>query len=238
MLECRTIALTDISRMKLLIIEDNPALVANLFDYFESKGHVLDAAPDGVVGRWLATTHEYDGIVLDWNLPKLDGFQLLKELREDYGCAVPIIMLTARDELPDKVSGFKAGADDYLTKPFEMLELEVRLEALIERGKRTGRVKILEVADLQFDLATMDVTRAGELISLFPIYKKLLRLLMEASPSVVSHSQLGECIWGDSPPESDRLRAYIHELRRKIDGPFANKLIHTLPRIGYRLAEL
>ncbi|WP_039917214.1 response regulator transcription factor [Cellvibrio mixtus] len=224
--------------MKLLIVEDNQNLVANLFDYFEGKGHILDAAPDGLVGKWLATTQHYDGIILDWNLPKLDGFQLLKELREEYHCDTPIIMLTARDELPDKICGFKAGADDYLTKPFELQELEVRLEALMARSKRTTTTKVLEIADLSFDLSTMEVTRAGQTINLYPIYKKLLRTLMEASPSIVSHSQLGECIWGDSPPESDRLRAYIHDLRRKIDAPFSNKLIHTLPRVGYRLAEL
>lgn len=224
--------------MKLLIIEDNQHLVANLFDYFERKGHILDAAPDGVVGRWLATTQDYDGIILDWNLPKLDGFQLLKELREEHGSTIPIIMLTARDELPDKICSFKAGADDYLTKPFELPELEVRLEALITRNKRSMKARVIEIADLRFDLATMDVSRAGQPIQLIPIYKKLLRTLMEASPSIVSHNQLGECIWGDSPPESDRLRAYIHDLRRKIDAPFTSKLIHTLPRIGYRLAEL
>lgn len=224
--------------MKLLIIEDNQNLVANLFDYFERKGHVLDAAPDGLVGRWLATTQQYDGIILDWNLPRLDGFQLLKELREEYHCDIPIIMLTARDELPDKVCGFKAGADDYLTKPFELLELEVRLEALISRNKRAVTTKVLEVADLRFDLATMEVTRADQSIPLYPIYKKLLRTLMEASPAIVNHAQLGECIWGDDPPESDRLRAYIHDLRRKIDAPFPDKLIHTLPRVGYRLAQL
>jgi len=224
--------------MKLLIVEDNQNLVSNLFDYFESKGHILDAAPDGLVGRWLATTQHYDGIVLDWNLPKLDGFALLKILREEHQCDIPIIMLTARDELPDKVSGFKAGADDYLTKPFELLELEVRLEALIARSKRSITTKVLEIADLRFDLSTMEVTRGGQSIQLYPIYKKLLRTLMEASPSIVSHAQLGECIWGDDPPESDRLRAYIHDLRRKVDASFNKKLIHTLPRVGYRLAEL
>lgn len=224
--------------MKLLIVEDNQNLVANLFDYFEAKGHILDAAPDGLVGRWLATTQHYDGIILDWNLPKLDGFQLLKELREEHHSTVPIIMLTARAELPDKVSGFHAGADDYLTKPFEFLELEVRLEALIARTARSAKSRILEIADLRFDLSTMEVSRSGQSIQLYPMYKKLLRLLMEASPSIVTHTQLEECIWGDSPPGSDKLRAYIHDLRRKIDAPFPNKLIHTLPRIGYRLASL
>ncbi len=224
--------------MKLLIIEDNQNLVANMFDYFEGRGHILDAAPDGIVGRWLATTQHYDGIVLDWNIPKLDGLQLLKELREQYASNIPIIMLTARDELPDKVNGFQAGADDYLTKPFELLELEVRLEALIARSSRFAKSRVLEIADLRFDLSTMEVTRAGQVIQLYPVYKKLLRTLMEASPSIVSHHQLEECVWGDSPPGSDRLRAYVYDLRRKIDAPFTNKLIHTLPRIGYRLASL
>lgn len=222
--------------MRVLIVEDNRRLLANLFEYFERNGHILDAAPDGVIGKRLASTQRYDVIVLDWMLPRLDGFQLLKYLREEKKIDTPIIMLTARDELPDKLSGFNAGADDYLTKPFEFAELEVRLQALVTRASRAGRNKCLAVADLQFDLDTQKIYRDGEEIQLFPVLRKLLKILMENSPAVVSRESLEEALWGDQPPESDRLRAYIYDLRRQIDTPFKNKLIHTVPRCGYRIA--
>lgn len=222
--------------MRVLIVEDNRRLLANLFEYFERSGHILDAAPDGVIGKRLASTQRYDVIVLDWMLPRLDGFQLLKYLREEKKIDTPIIMLTARDELPDKLSGFNAGADDYLTKPFEFAELEVRLQSLVTRASRAGRNKCLAVADLQFDIDTQKIYRDGEEIQLFPVLRKLLKILMENSPAVVSRESLEEALWGDQPPESDRLRAYIYDLRRQIDTPFKNKLIHTVPRCGYRIA--
>lgn len=222
--------------MRLLIIEDNRRLLANLFEYLEGRGHVLDAAPDGVIGKRLACSQRYDAIVLDWMLPRLDGYQLLKCLREEENVDTPIIMLTARDELPDKLSGFHAGADDYLTKPFECAELEVRLQTIVARASRSGRQRRLTVADLEFDLQSQEVTRAGTRLHLFRALRILLRMLMEGSPAVISHEQLEEAVWGDHPPESDRLRAYIYELRRRVDAPFAHKLIHTVPRCGYRIA--
>lgn len=121
--------------MRLLVIEDNRNMVANLFDYFEARGHTLDAAPDGITGLHLATTQHYDALVLDWMMPRMDGPEVLRRLREQHQSELPVIMLTARDELPDKIAGFRAGADDYLTKPFALPELEVRLEALLARAQ-------------------------------------------------------------------------------------------------------
>ncbi|HEY1075983.1 MAG TPA: response regulator transcription factor [Fontimonas sp.] len=221
--------------MKLLIVEDNRRLLSNLFDYFEKRGHVLDAAPDGIVGKWLASTQRYDAIVLDCMLPRLNGYRMLQALREEAELDVPVIMLTARSELADKIEGFKAGADDYLTKPFEYEELEMRLHALVSRATRPRQKKILRVADLEFNLATQHIARGGQAVHLFPACKTLLKALMEASPDVVTHQQLEECLWGANPPESDRLRSYIHELRRQIDAPFPVKLVQTVPRVGYRI---
>lgn len=221
--------------MRLLIIEDNRRLVANLFEYFESRGHVLDAAPNGVVGKWLATTQRYDAVVLDRMLPQMDGVEMLKALRQEANGDVPVIMLTARAELADKVAGFQAGADDYLTKPFEFLELEMRLNALVTRAKHSGRKSVLKVSDLSFNRATLEARRAGRKLHLFPALRTLLCTLMEASPAVVPREKLEEAVWGDEPPASDRLRAYVHELRREVDGASASKLIHTVPRVGYRL---
>ena len=222
--------------MRLLVVEDNRSLLANLFDYFEARGHVLDAAPDGVIGLHLAITQVYDVVVLDWMLPRMAGPDVLRRLREDHVSAVPVIMLTARDELPDKIAGFRAGADDYLTKPFALPELEARLEALKARVHGRRRLRGLEVHDLRLDLATLDVTRAGQSIRLYPACRKLLETLMRASPAVVTRQQLEQALWGDDPPDGDLLRSHIYELRRCIDGPFPVKLIQTLPRTGYRLA--
>lgn len=222
--------------MHILLIEDNKALVANLFDYFEARGHTLDAAPDGVTGAYLAGRHDYDAIVLDWMLPRMDGPEVLRRLRRDYQSDVPVIMLTARDELTDKVAGFHAGADDYLSKPFAMQELEIRLEALVARAARSHRRRMLEVLDLKLDLSTLEASRAGRPLHLFPAGRKLLEVLMQESPAAVSRQKLEQALWGDAPPDGDMLRSHIYELRRTVDAPFEVKLIHTIPRVGYRLA--
>ncbi|CAG4973069.1 response regulator transcription factor [Novilysobacter luteus] len=224
--------------MRLLVIEDNRDLVANLFAYFESRGHVLDAAPDGITGLHLALTQPYDAVVLDWMLPRMDGPQVLRKLREEGHSDIPVVMLTARDELPDKLAGFRAGADDYLTKPFDLPELEVRLEALLTRVEGRARRRVLEVEDLRLDLDTLEATRAGQAIHLFPAGRKLLEALMRASPAVVTREQLERTLWGDEPPDGDMLRSHVYELRREVDGPFPVKLIQTVPRTGYRLARV
>ena len=222
--------------MRLLVIEDNRNLVANLFEYFEARGHVLDAAPDGITGLHLASTQPYDAVILDWMLPRMEGPDVLRQLREGEGKGIPVIMLTARDELPDKIVGFRAGADDYLTKPFALPELEVRLEALLARAAGRDRVRVLEVHDLRLDLATLEASRAGKRLHLYPACRKLLEVLMQASPAAVTRERLEYALWGDDPPDGDMLRSHVYELRRSVDGPFDTKLIQTLPRVGYRLA--
>jgi DNA-binding response OmpR family regulator len=221
--------------MRLLVIEDHRNLVANLYDYFEARGHMLDAAPDGVTGLHLATTQVYDVVILDWMLPRMDGPEVLRRLRQEHGSQVPVIMLTARDELPDKIVGFRAGADDYLTKPFELPELEVRLEALVARAHGRGKPQRLEVHDLVLDLDTLEASRAGTPLHLYPACRKLLEVLMHASPAAVTRERLEHALWGEDPPDGDVLRSHIYELRRAVDGPFPVKLIHTLPRTGYRI---
>jgi DNA-binding response OmpR family regulator len=221
------------SSKRILIVEDNQSLVANLFAYLEPRHYSLDAAQDGQSGLHLALTVDYDAIVLDWMLPRLDGQEVVKRLRAK-GATTPVLMLTARDDLPHKIAGFRAGADDYLTKPFAFAELEVRLDALILRSK--GRSRVLAVADLRFDLATQEITRAGRPLQVYAGGKKLLEELLRASPAVVSKERLESLLWGDDPPDRDMLRSHVYELRKSIDGPFPTKLIHTIPKVGYRIA--
>jgi DNA-binding response OmpR family regulator len=220
---------------RILVVEDNRALVANLFSYLEARNYVLDATQDGQSGLELALGSDYDAIVLDWMLPRLDGEAVIKSLRS-VGCATPVLMLTALDDLPHKLAGFRAGVDDYLTKPFALAELDVRLEALIARSK--GRAQVLQVADLRFDLATQEVTRAGAALRLYAGSKKLLEVLMRASPAVVPRDRLEATLWGDNPPEKELLRSHMYELRKRVDGAFDTKLVHTVPKLGYRVAMI
>lgn len=217
----------------MLVVEDNLDLVSNLFIYLEARHHSLDAARDGVSGLHRALEGGYDAIILDWMLPRMEGPELLRQLR-DKGHSTPVLMLTARDELPDKIVGFKSGADDYLTKPFAFAELEVRLDALIARSK--GRRRTLRVADLVFDLGVQQITRNGEPLRLHAACRRLLEVLMQESPAVVRRERLERTLWGEDPPDNDILRSHVYELRKRVDGPYPVKLIQTLPKLGYRLA--
>jgi DNA-binding response OmpR family regulator len=222
--------------MRILIIEDNPDIAANLGDYLDEKGHTVDFAGDGITGLHLAVVNEFDAIVLDLALPGMDGLEVCRKLRGDAGKDTPVLMLTARDRLEDKIAGFETGADDYLVKPFALQEVEVRLDALLRRGRRkTSRE--LTVGDLKYNLNTLTVDRAGMDIELNPIGLKLLRCLMETSPNVVSRADLEKEVWGEEMPDSDSLRVHIHSLRAMIDKPFQSKMIQTRHGIGYRLVE-
>jgi DNA-binding response OmpR family regulator len=222
--------------MKLLIVEDNRQIVANVFEYFEARGHVMDAAPDGLTGLYLAVHNDYDAIILDWMLPRIDGPTLAQRLRVDAGKSTPIVMLTARDDLSDKLGGFHAGADDYLTKPFALPELEVRLLALVARaGGKAPSTRVLRFDDVTLNLDTHAATRAGVALKLYPAGRKLLECLMRAAPSVVPRERLEQALWGDEAPDSDLLRSHLYELRRAVDGAGRVKLIHTVPSVGCRM---
>lgn len=221
--------------IQLLIIEDNPDIVENLTDFLESKGYILDFAMDGIGGLHLALTRAYDVIVLDLMLPGMDGITLCQKLRQEADKQVPVIMLTARDTLDDKLLGFESGADDYLVKPFALKELDVRIKALAKR--RAVENKVLSFADLRMDLGTFEVSRQGEKIDLNNTCVAILKLLMESAPNVVSRKELENNLWGDMPPGSDVLRSHMYTLRKQIDKPFGQALIETVHGIGFRLKE-
>jgi DNA-binding response OmpR family regulator len=230
----RTIVLV---AMNILIIEDNADLAANLWTYLESKGHVIDAAGDGVTGLHLAIVNEYDVIALDLILPGLDGLELCRRLRIDARKTTPVLMMTARDTLGDKLKGFELGADDYLVKPFDLQELDARLSALARRAKPGSATRILQAADLTLDLDTLRVERAGQPIALTPTGMQILELLMRRPGCVVTRRELETALWGDLPPDSDALSYHIHALRRAIDKPFHGHLLQTVRSIGYRLSS-
>ncbi|MEX2367628.1 MAG: response regulator transcription factor [Pseudohongiellaceae bacterium] len=223
--------------MNILVIEDNKDIAENIADYLEPLGHSLDFAGDGLTGLHLAVTNTYEAIVLDLNLPGIDGMQVCRKLRGEAGVMTPLLMLTARDQLEDKLEGFKAGADDYLVKPFSVKELEVRLNALVKRSQLQTDQKLLKIADLEYNPATMQANRAGTYLDLNPIQRKLLEALMLNTHRVVTRDELEQLIWGDQLPDNDILRTHIYSLRNIIDKPFTSKLIQTIHGAGYRLSE-
>jgi len=225
------------SSKSILIIEDNRDIAEMVCSHLERSGFRVDHAADGVTGLHLGVTGAFDAIVLDLMLPGIDGLEVCRRLREDARRDVPILMLTARDTLEDKVGGLEGGGDDYLVKPFEIEELEARLYALIRRRRGLLTHAILQVGDLALDPATLRVTRGGVEILVTPIGFRILSLLMRASPRVVGRREIETEIWGDAPPDSDSLRSHLHRLRKSVDRPFEVPLIHTLQNAGYRLAR-
>ena len=222
--------------MRILIIEDQPEILQNIADYLELKGYLVDCAYDGLGGLHLAVTQAFDLIILDLMLPGMDGISLCQRLRQDARVQTPIIMLTARDSVDDKLAGFQAGADDYLVKPFSLPELHARVEAVLRRGQ-AGLKNVLEVGDLSYDMNSLEVTRQDKPLKLSPIGLKLLEKLMKRSPHVVRREILEELLWGEDLPGSDSLRSHIHILRQTIDKPFSSPLLHTVHGIGYCLKE-
>jgi DNA-binding response OmpR family regulator len=223
--------------MRILVIEDHPGLAKNLFDYFGRHGHTLDWASDGINGLHLAVTQKFDAIILDLSLPGIDGLEICRKLRHEANQATPIIMLTARDTVDDRIKGLDIGADDYLVKPFDLKELDARVHALTRRAQKQWLSKTLIVGDLSFDTLTLEVKRAGEILKLPPIPLKLLKFLMMHTDRVVSSSELEQAVWGEDIPQTSALRTHLHTLRQAIDKPFASHLLKTLPGMGYRLTD-
>lgn len=222
--------------MNLLLIEDNRDLALNLLDFFEARESSVDLASDGVSGLHLAASHAYDAIILDLMLPGIDGMTLCRRLREA-GQHKPILILTARDSLDDKIAGLEAGADDYVVKPASLREVEARLRALIRRAQGREGASRLQVGDLTLDPNTLRVTRGARVIELPPIPLKILETLMRHAPRVLPRDELERSIWGDSPPDSDALRAHMHILRQGVDKNADRPLIKTLRGIGYQISN-
>lgn len=223
--------------VRILIVEDNADILANLYSFLEPRGHVLDSAVSGYAGLALASEHSYDVIVLDLTLPGLDGLALCCKIRGELGCDTPVLMLTARDTVDDKVAGFGVGADDYLVKPFSMVELEVRLQALLRRarGARSNGNNSLQVGALVLDASAYRAIRGQRPLTLTKTGFILLKQLMQGAPNVVTREALEHAVWGDDRPDSDVLRTHIHALRQTLDKPESFAMLRTVPGIGFQL---
>jgi len=220
--------------LNVLLVEDNLDLAETVIDYLALESISCDFSSNGMAGLQRIEQNQYDVILLDLNLPILDGLRLCERIRAN-GNDTPVLMITARDQLDDKVTGFKVGADDYMVKPFELRELVARIRALSKR--RSGQARILRCGDLEMNLNERTVTRAGQDIKLTPISWHLLETLLRASPEVVSRQKLISGTWGDAPPDSDSLKVHLFHLRKAIDGPFSNSLLHTIVGHGFAIRE-
>jgi len=220
--------------LRILIIEDKQDIAENIADFFEAKGDITDFALDGITGLHLALTLPYDIIILDLKLPGMDGLTLCKKLRCEGEKKTPILMLTARDTLDDKLAGFASGADDYLIKPFALEELSARVTALARRPMYSTPTKHV-VGDLSLDVESMSVHRSGRKIEINNTCFIILKCLLEAMPQVVTRKDLEQTLWGDNPPGSDALRSHMYTLRNRVDKPFASPLIHTIHGVGFKI---
>lgn len=222
--------------MDILIIEDNDSLAANIGEYLVQQGDTPDFAADGQKSLALCRAHDYDAIILDLGLPDIDGIDVCTRLRHTQDEHTPLLMLTARDTVEDRIAGLEAGSDDYLTKPFSLRELHLRLQAIARR--REDNANALCVGTIRMDPATRLVHLDNEPVELSPIGFNILRILMESYPGVVTRQRIERVIWHDEPPDSQAaLRGHILRLRRNLATPNVPVPIKTIHGVGYQLID-
>jgi DNA-binding response OmpR family regulator len=222
--------------MRILLAEDERKVAEHVRAGLVAEGYAVDVAHDGDEALWLAESSQYDAMLLDIGLPHKDGITVVRLLRRK-GVTSPVMFLTARDDIEDKVRGLDAGGDDYLTKPFSIVELLARLRALLRR-QRPQANNIVRVADLELDLLSHEARRAGEQIELTRREFALLEFLINASPKPVSKTAIVEHVWDQHfDSETNVVNVYIKMLRQKIDKPGLTPLIHTVRGVGFMLRE-
>ncbi|BDU36297.1 Putative two-component response regulator [Vibrio nigripulchritudo MADA3029] len=221
---------------KILIVEDNIELQGILADFLEVKGADVDFASDGEQGIQLATECRFDAVILDVMMPKKDGIQVIKELR-NAGNDLPVLMLTALNSKEDLLNGYQNGVDDFITKPFDFDELEVRLAALIKRYRGEVASNQLSFGEITIDQSTHQVYRSGTLLSLTPVMYQILVKLVKAAPEIVTRESLIHEIWKEDIPDNDVLRSHLYLLRNVVDKPFERPLLTTVPKVGLRLEK-
>jgi DNA-binding response OmpR family regulator len=222
--------------MRILIAEDEAKVAEHLRQGLQSEGYAVDVASDGDEAMWLAENHPYDVMVCDVMMPVKDGFTVVRHLRRK-GFTVPVIFVTARGEVEDRVRGLDAGADDYLVKPFSLTELLARIRAVLRR-QRPQQVNTLRVGDLELDLVSRCARRGGEEIELTNREFALLEFLMISSPKPVSKTAIVEHVWDQHfDSQTNVVNVYVNYLRKKIERPGAKPLLHTVRGIGFALRE-
>ncbi len=222
--------------MRIFLIEDNTEIAANMADFLQAQGHIVDYTTIGKNALRLLEGNECDVIILDLMLPDTDGIEICKKIRSSLLLArIPVLMLTARDTLEDKLTGFAAGADDYMVKPFSLFELEARLKALNFRRSAHGQARTLTFGDIVYNLDTLEVYRGARRISLPSVARSLLETLMRANGGTVSRTELISAIWGDTPPDADALSVHIHSLRSQLHARGEAAVLLTVRGAGYRL---
>lgn len=224
--------------MRILLVEDDIEAATYLVKGLTESDHDVDHAADGDRGLALAISNAYDALIVDRMLPKRDGLSVIEEIRRK-GNNVPVLILSALDDVDDRVTGLKAGGDDYLTKPYSLSELSARLHALTRRAQQKVEGTVLNVGDLTLDLIKHKVTRAGRTINLQPREFRLLEYLMQHTGQVVTRSMLLQNVWDyHFDPQTNVIDVQISRLRSKIDKDFGTPLLHTVRGAGYKLQEV
>ncbi|MEQ9393676.1 response regulator transcription factor [Haliea sp.] len=220
--------------LSILLVEDTLAIARQVTDFLEGHGWQVDLAQTGTQAVALAVENLYHVVLLDLNLPDMDGVDVCARIKESAEINVPVLMLTARDSFEDKATGFGVGADDYVTKPFDLRELALRCQALARRNA-LNHSKVLELGELRINLSQKAVWRQEQRLALTSISFKILVQLAQAYPNPVSRSVLMHQIWGDAPPDSDALKSHIYSLRNTLDKPFESSILMTITNVGYKL---
>jgi len=222
--------------MRILLVEDDSVIATSVAKGLRAHAFAVDVATDGESALYQAAVNAYDALVLDVMLPKLDGFSIVRDLRKR-GASVPVLMLTAREAVSDRIAGLNEGADDYLTKPFEFGELVARLRALLRRGPALA-APIIRVADLELDTRNQHVTRAGRAVALTAREYALLEYLARNAGRIVGRAEISDHVWDDNyDPVSNLIESFVSRVRKKIDAPGLVPLIHTRRGVGYWLAD-
>jgi len=222
--------------IRILIVEDHAGLASNLLEFFADSKYVLDFASDGLTALHLIATNEYDVIILDVMLPGLSGFEVCRRIRNDIHCSTPVIMMTSKDQLQDKEQGFTLGADDYLVKPFNLRELQLRVDALFRRKSGYAGTAEVSAPGVYFDPGTFRVrTDDGRQLELSGTAARIFEELIKAYPGFLSYVQIQERVWGEREVDMNTLRTHVYSLRKLLQDTFGYPMIKTMHGRGYRL---
>lgn len=222
--------------IRMLVVEDHADLATNLLEFFDDSRYILDFASDGLVALHLIATNDYDVIVLDVMLPGLSGFEVCRRIRKDAHCTTPVIMMTSKDQIGDKEEGFTAGADDYLVKPFNLRELQLRVDALFRRKAGRAGAAEIEIPGVRFDPGTFVVsTDDGKKLELSGTAARIFEELIKAYPGFLSYAEIQQRVWGEREVDMNTLRTHVYSLRKLLQDTFQYSMIKTMHGRGYRL---